>query len=564
MLEGYLPVLKVLFKDKFRTGTFFGFKRSEDKKKKSKAAKFFTVIGIAVLVLLISVYLIAFIVFGSYESVKSGLHKEFLILLISASQLIVFFFGISAVMGYLYFSKDNSLLSTLPINTRSIFLAKFSMAYIAEFFISAYFLLVSLVTYAITLAANGVPVGIEYYIFMPICIIAAPIVPLLLVTFISIPVMHIVRLLKRNPLVQSLVVSTIFIGIMIVYFGLLRSFTNMIPDEGDFQMPSGILATLKNVRNIFVFNVPIVEAMTGSKIAANISAYLAINIGGLALAVFLSSFFYKKSMKLIIEGSGADKPKGKITKSEQKPLGLSFLRKELKTLFYTPMIFMQSVMGVVMAPIITLVLGSTFTNISGAEAVDKDILYSAGFVLYLAGLMSNATNMIAMIGFSREGRHLLVLKSLPISAKQMVDSKLSIALLQGVLSSFLVSVIFTVTNNFNFLFGIGIFATLITLSIAMSCFSLQNDLKNPNLSWKNITELTKNNKKSLRPALTIVGLGLLYLILGSIFAFTDSISYPIASISFFASCLLLNSILMIVFYKKLYDNPEELLKQIEG
>jgi hypothetical protein len=157
-----------------------------------------------------------------------------------------------------------------------------------------------------------------------------------------------------------------------------------------------------------------------------------------------------------------------------------------------------------------------------------------------------------------------VLKSLPISAKQMVDSKLHLALLQGLLSSFLVSVVFVIKNNYNVLIGLGVFATLITISVAMSSYSLYNDLRNPNLNWKNITELTKNNKKSLKPALTIMALGMGYLVLGSVFSFVEGIPLTVAALSYFAVCVLLNCILIFIFYRKLYYNPEELLKNIEG
>ncbi|MGI6213440.1 MAG: hypothetical protein ACOYIQ_02665 [Christensenellales bacterium] len=562
---GYTSLLKVLIKDKLRTGTFFGFKKSDDPKKKSVPVRLLKALGIGLLVLLLSFYLVMFIVVGAVAAVDNGVHKEFLTLLISASQLIVFFFGISAVMGYLYFSKDNSLLSSLPIPGRSVFLAKFSMAYVAEFVISAYFLLVSLITYAVTLMINGVSVGAEFFVFSLLCIIAAPIIPLLIITFISIPVMRIVRLLKRNPLVQSMVVSAIFIGIMAAYFGAIKSFVGIAPEDGEFSMPPQLITAMSGAKKVFFFNMPIVEAMTGNRIAQNTLIYLAANVGGLGLAVVLSSFFYSKSIRFMTEGSGTNKAKGKIVYSEQRSLTLSFLNKELKTLFNTPMLFMQSVMGVVMAPLISLVLGSIYADMGNdMEIGDKSILFSAAFILYLASLMSNATNMIAMIGFSREGKHLFVLKSLPISAKQMVDSKLHLALLQGLLSSFLVSVVFVIKNNYNVLIGLGVFATLITISVAMSSYSLYNDLRNPNLNWKNITELTKNNKKSLKPALTIMALGMGYLVLGSVFSFVEGIPLTVAALSYFAVCVLLNCILIFIFYRKLYYNPEELLKNIEG
>ncbi len=566
-IKGYSALLKILIKDKLRTGTFFGFKRSDSAKKKSKATKILTVIGIAFLIILLSSYLVMFVLGGSIASLEMGLQNEFLMLLIVMSQLVVFFFGISAVMGYLYFSKDNSLLSTLPIAHKSIFLAKFSMAYIAEFVISAYFLLISFATYGIAMLSNGVALGAEFIFVGLLCILAAPMMPLLIITFISIPVMQVVKVLKRNPLLQSIVVSAIFIGIMGLYFGALGSFMGgfSVSEEGSFTLPAGLVNGMKNLKKIFIYNAPAVDAMLGEKILAKTFLYLAINISGLAVAVLLSSVFYSRSIKTIIEGAGSAKEKIKITENNQRTFALSFLKKEIKTLINVPMLFMQSIMGIVMAPLMVLLLGSfNFGMGSDDGLVDKSILFSAGFTLYISSLLINATNVISMVGFSREGKHLLVLKSLPISAKQLVDGKLYLALLQNFIAVFLVTITFIIRNDFNILFGLGVFATLITVSMASSCLSLQNDLKNPNLNWKNITELTKNNKKSLKPTLTILLLGMLYMILGSIFAFVGGISLVASGLSFFGACLLINIILMLIFYRKLYDNPEALLNAIEG
>ena len=302
-IKGYSALLKILIKDKLRTGTFFGFKRSDSAKKKSKATKILTVIGIAFLIILLSSYLVMFVLGGSIASLEMGLQNEFLMLLIVMSQLVVFFFGISAVMGYLYFSKDNSLLSTLPIAHKSIFLAKFSMAYIAEFVISAYFLLISFATYGIAMLSNGVALGAEFIFVGLLCILAAPMMPLLIITFISIPVMQVVKVLKRNPLLQSIVVSAIFIGIMGLYFGALGSFMGgfSVSEEGSFTLPAGLVNGMKNLKKIFIYNAPAVDAMLGEKILAKTFLYLAINISGLAVAVLLSSVFYSRSIKTIID-----------------------------------------------------------------------------------------------------------------------------------------------------------------------------------------------------------------------------------------------------------------------
>ena len=411
----YLSLLKILLKDKYKTASLFGFKTGrQEKKQKSKVKKIFSVLGVCLLVLLIGSYLVSFVVMGTAAAINGGIHKGFLGLLIGLTQFIVFFFGITATMGYLYYSKDNSLLSSLPLNSKAVFLAKFTMAYITQFIVAAFFLLFSLTTFGIVSAVHGISIGVEFYLLTVLSILLVPFVPLLIITFISLPVMKLINVLKKSSFSQSIIISIVFIGIMSLYFVVINSFNN-ISDENAVLSPQ-IIGLVNIVEKGFIFNAPLINAMLGKSVFLNTLFYLFINFAGLGIAVYLSSLFYSKSINTLIEGTGVYKSKGQISDSKIVSNKASFLKKELKTLINTPMLFMQSIMGVVMAPLITLIMGYTYLSL-GDELGDESGLFAVGFILYLASLMINATNVISMIGFSREGKHLFVLKSLPISAK---------------------------------------------------------------------------------------------------------------------------------------------------
>ena len=90
------------------------------------------------------------------------------------ADFIVLFFGAVAVWGYLYFSNDNALLSSLPIKPTLIFSAKFIMSYLSELMFSAFISIPMLTAYGIVCMVQGAGVAWHYFVFMllgvPFCL----------------------------------------------------------------------------------------------------------------------------------------------------------------------------------------------------------------------------------------------------------------------------------------------------------------------------------------------------------------------------------------------------------
>ena len=179
--------------------------------------------------------------------------------------------------------------------------------------------------------------------------------------------------------------------------------------------------------------------------------------------------------------------------------------------------------------------------------------------------MVGASNQLAMVGISREGQSLFSLKALPLSPRMLVKIKLLLATSLNVITIFIVSIVYVAfVPGHNVLAALGIVVVTLSCGFGVNCMGIYNDLKNPNLTWHNPTELNRNNKKALKSALTIIGIGLFYLIAGSALGFQKAISVVWSYALFFGITLLVNTITIVVCYKKLFDNVEELWEKIEG
>lgn len=534
-----------------------------------KAQKIVSLIFIGFGLVALLSYVVLFTVILTRSSISAGLHEKLLYMFIGVSQFAVLFLGAMASMSYLYFSKDNQLLASLPIPSKVIFMAKFAMSYISEFIIGAIVILPSVTAYGIVCMLNGVTLNAAFFIIEVVGIFLFPVIPLLLVSLLSLPLMYIMALIKKRTLSNAIALGIIIVLAMSVYFGLIGSFANMsqtMDDSGIIALSPQLVSLLNNSYKIFIFNKPIIDAMLGHSIALNLVIYIAGIIILMALNVLLSSVFYKKGISVIIEGDG--KRDGQKSKKElvytSAGLKYSMIRKEIKTLANTPAMLVSSLMGVILGPIILIFMVKSGSMNMGEDAARAE-LYAVGFVSYFVSLMVGATNQVAMVGFSREGQNLFTLKSLPLSADMLVKVKLLVATSMNVLTVILVSIVYFFVMPGNNIIQVIIIA-LVTLScgFGINCLGLYNDLKNPNLKWLNVNELTKNNKRAIKPALTAAGVGISYMVMGLVLSMQTSIGILWSYVLFSGISLLANTLLIIVGYKKLFDNPQELLDKVEG
>lgn len=534
-----------------------------------KAQKIVSLIFIGLGLVALLSYIVLFTVVLTRSSIAAGLHEKLLYMFVGVSQFAVLFLGAMASMSYLYFSKDNQLLASLPLPSKVIFMARFAMSYISEFIIGALVILPTVTTYGIVCILNGITINAAFFIIEVVGIFLFPVIPLLLVSLLSLPLMYVMALIKKRTLSNAIALGIIIVLAMSVYFGLIGSFSNMtqkMDDSGIIALSPTIVSMLNNSYKIFIFNKPIIDAMMGQSIALNLFVYIAGIILLMILNVLLSSIFYKKGISVIIEGDGkrdAQKSKKELVYTSAG-LKYSMMRKEIKTLANTPAMLVNSLMGVILGPIILIfMVKSGSMNI--VEDAGRAELYAIGFVSYFVSLMVGATNQVAMVGFSREGQNLFTLKSLPLSADMLVKVKLLVATSMNVLTVILVSVVYFIVMPGNNIVSVIIIA-LVTLScgFGINCLGLYNDLKNPNLKWLNVNELTKNNKRAIKPALTAAGVGIAYMVMGMALSMQSSINLLWSYVLFTGISFLANTLLIIIAYKKLFDNPQELLDKVEG
>lgn len=498
-------------------------------------------------------------------AVRANAVENTLYVLVGITQLVVLFFGILTSMGYLYFSKDQKLLSTLPFEKGVVFAVKSTQAYLGELLINCIVFIPIAVAYGIICNVYGYALPWTYYLVAVLAAFMTPAVPMLLITLLSLPIMRLVAIFKRRRVGNGIALAVLYLLFMVGYLALVG-----VGSAGEITLGEGALTAFDNVRKATIFNYPIVNAMLGNNGWANFFIYFAGILVLFAVNLLFSLLFYNKILR-DSEESGGEVVRKKSRSTAPKSVFGSFFLKELKTLVSTPTILMSVILGLVMPVLMMAFVKFTFSDISTAEdpvpwMIGNLDMFSVGFATFIVQLMSVSAGSVTSVGFSLEGKNLPMLKSLPLSPRELVKIKLSFSMVITGIQSILVLIAFPLIMGIhNPIAIIGLPLTVALSGFFSNSMMLYFDLKDPNYTWNNISEITKNNKRMIKPMMIVMAVAFAYFIIAVILGVAGkTLSATAALAIYYGSAIALLGVFSWLSYRKLMERPEYYFAAIGG
>lgn len=498
-------------------------------------------------------------------AVRANAVENTLYVLVGITQLVVLFFGILTSMGYLYFSKDQKLLSTLPFEKGVVFAVKSTQAYLGELLINCIVFIPIAVAYGIICNVYGYALPWTYYLVAVFAAFMTPAVPMLLITLLSLPIMRLVAIFKRRRVGNGIALAVLYLLFMVGYLALVG-----VGSAGEITLGEGALTAFDNVRKATIFNYPIINAMLGNKGWANFFIYFAGILVLFAVNLLFSLLFYNKILR-DSEESGGEVVRKKSRSTAPKSVFGSFFLKELKTLVSTPTILMSVILGLVMPVLMMAFVKFTFSDISTAEdpvpwMIGNLDMFSVGLATFIIQLMSVSAGSVNSVGFSLEGKNLPMLKSLPLSPRELVKIKLSFSMVITGIQSILVLIAFPLIMGIHNPIAIIGLPLMVALSGFFSnSMMLYFDLKDPNYTWNNISEITKNNKRMIKPMMIVMAVAFAYFIIAVILGVAGkTLSATAALAIYYGSAIALLGVFSWLSYRKLMERPEYYFAAIGG
>lgn len=347
------------------------------------------------------------------ESVLAGILSYGFLIVVGLIVLL----GTPQVFKHLYAATDLGLLFTLPIPTKNIFWIKYIQSFVGVPFFCFLFFVIPLVTYGVVTGAN-----ILFYPVLILVLLAIIIIGLSIAYLFNLVLIQFVPASKANE----------FMTVMSMLAGLFGYLMYMIPN---LASEGSLMENLLSGLPLFPKWMPVtwgsealVHAMNGSfDFLIPIALLLVLAIFSVMLTASLVEKGFRTGWIRLSEGGGRKKKKSTIKKAGHKlhhPViaiakkeGYAIKRDMREWLIFLPLAFF------VIFPLFGLFSsGAKLSEIREFNEVSWPIAQAA--LLFIYALLNG---QVAASSISREGTSIWILRTLPLSGKDIARGKLLIS-----------------------------------------------------------------------------------------------------------------------------------------
>ncbi|ADK15384.1 hypothetical protein WX45_02804 [Clostridium ljungdahlii DSM 13528] len=491
-MNNYIVLTKVLLKNGSNSASM----------KKNSNIKKAALWIIILLALLPTIKLFSLFISSAYDYLyKIGQQGLILSLGISFTSVFIFFFAIFYSINVLYFSKDIDLLLPLPLKPWEILLSKFTVILIYEYLTEIFILLPILLIYGYKGSYNPL-----YFIYSAVLFLIVPIIPIAAASILNMVIMSFTNIGKHRDILKILggIFAMLFaIGLNIVLQKMTVSSQNY---ENIFKMINEGNNSLVSLSNKFfpgsTLSASSLVYSSSFKGFENLILFIVLNILVISLFSVLGQYLYFKGAQggSEISAKRRELDYSKLNKTSSKNSKFkALLLQEMKSIFRTPVYFMNCILANIIIPIVLfipfLVQPDSFhkLNVLVNIKVTSTTTMICIVVSLAAGLILGASNSITSTAISREGENIFVKKYLPVSYSTQIMVKVISGVLVGIASIFLVLIGLTLLVKLPIYFSvISLLVSFIGILLT-SMTGILIDLKFPKLHWDNEVKAVKQN-----------------------------------------------------------------------
>lgn len=445
-------------------------------------------------ILVIIVAISAALFYGCMRVFMLGfaINAELIAIVLLAVQGLTLVFTIAHVISTLYLSKDNELLICMPVTANQFFISKVLLVYFKELAFDALLCAPLLVCLGIF---GGF--GVSFYLAVPLYVILLPILPIILASFISIPVMRVLAFLKKHAVLAIIILLVSVAGILFAYMELIASIA------GSFNITEQQLEVVKSINEavrglggkIFVYYQLSQAMMSFGKWYYIVFFILLCAALSFATVMIIRPFYFRVAMpQLENRVTKRSSEKGKFRHTS--PF-VSLINKELLCIFRSPSEVFQYFLFTLLMPFIVFSYDRLLMTITVNQAGVNMIAGSHVMIIAIMAMLSNISSASAI---SRDGGNFHTSKIVPVSYFTQVFAKLTFnaiftlgaLLVTAIVSAFTYPVWQIILGTLSVAFA----------SVGHIALCLEMDIKNPSVSIQG-DESSSTTSKSTPKALVI-------------------------------------------------------------
>lgn len=476
MKHNTILLLKLLFMSQFKINQL------KDKRKKTKVS----IIAMGAVVLFISVILCMYSYGIGYSLGIVGIANVIPSYAVTIVGIITLFFTVFKSNGILFGTKDYESLMSLPIKTSEIIASKFLHMYLLNTYFA--FLIMA-------------PLGFAYVIFEKpsgsfgfiwgIGMLFSTLFPTTLATIIGGIIAFISSHFKYTNALSIIFSLILVIGVILASFGM-GGIDESVIQTTQLSRIGEIIS--KELYEIYPLSLLFEKAVVKNSWISFVGFLL---ISGVIYLLFVKglSLQYKKINTAILSFQA----KSNYTMQEMKKSGVlnALYKKELKRFFtsyaYVLNIGIGVIMAMIMAVSIFIIQPTTLERTLEMPNLEPLLSKVIAFAFSMVLCMSCTTS----VALSLEGKNLWILKSLPISSKMILDSKILVNLTITLPASIIFGTLMNIKFETNIITRVFFYVIPITYSFFIAVWGMFINIKLPNYEWTSETAVIKQGLASM-------------------------------------------------------------------
>lgn len=558
-IKNIFNLTKIFFKSSFQNLYIIN---NETKKLNKKSIFVWLIIAIMIAISYISFEIIKILVSINQSIIFINI---FLIILM----IIMIFQVILSSANVYFFSKDLEILLPFPIKSEELLISKFCTILVNIYFTELIVALLPLIIYGILLH-----VGLFYYFYIILILFLFPILPTLFVSVIMMFLIKLSKFIKNKDSFQVIITLTFIFLMFLLEFLVTSNLINRIDDNFNIgnvdtqQQIENYNYKIENINKVFLEINPTVNIIKNyNKPISTFYLFeiIIINVLFLFLFIMVGKKVYLKNILKSNNNFYLRKSNNKILEKTLKKRSLmcTYIKKEFKILFKTPIFFMQSIFPILIVFVsICIISVVAIPNIkailsSDIFGQDTEVSVNLGIICAIVGtiqIMCTISN-ISITSISREGKGAFYMKFLPIDwYKQIIYKSTPQIVINSVLITFILVLAKLIFIKLQIIHLLLIFIISNIINIISSELMVVVDLNKPNLKWNADYEAIKQNNKLFQYVLTI----LIILILVYFNKIFSDVELNIAC----SAIIIILLILMFIINKVIRINVKKMYKKI--
>ena len=447
------------------------------------------------------------------ESIKMGMGKLMLSNAFLYSSIFGLFLGMFTLISSFFFSKETAALIPLPLKPAEVLCAKLFTVTIDQLVVSLFMLAPVIVLYGIN---SNMRAG--YYITGIIVFLFSQLFPMLLVSIIIFPLSSVVKFNKNKDFMIFFISTVVLVGVIFGQYYLNQFAMNQTTAGLSSQDMAKLLADPDMFINKISMAYPpaflALNALTQSGVSGILwlLSYIGVHLAAFLLVLWLADRFYFSTYSELQENAAGKK---KLSDNEfEKVFSVkstvyhTLMKREWRYFLRVPAFSFNGLANVVIFPILLIVFAAGAYNVPEIQAlmtfIDqyKELVVPVGSLLAaLAGSMS----LLPASAFSREGKLLRELKTLPVSPTDVIKAKFVHSNLISGVGVFCSAIAVGFITKIGWLEVLWIIVTGYLLTIFLNNLQMIVDTAKPMLEWDNPIKAMKQNINGLLAIAIVFG-----------------------------------------------------------